>query len=156
MGKLQRSFRREQKRKAPKTMKVITLPDDYEDANKMFGLYRTTAFGGKGPESVEEHRKLGKLQDALEAISYEEDVPKAELEEGFKSDTRWMLNDGVRTIELEDAHHAVLKRRIFGADIPWLASVSRRVVAAYDLVDEAEEIVVEKPKLADEKKEAVA
>lgn len=146
MGNHQRSFRREQKRKAPKTMKVITLPEDYEDANKTFGLYRTSAFSGKAPENVEENRKLAKLQDALDSISYEEDIPKSELPEGVGSDTRWMLDQEVRSIELEDAHHAVLKKRIFGADIPWLASVSRRLVDAYDLVDNAEEVKT-KPKL---------
>ncbi len=85
-------------------------------------------------------RKLGKLRDALEAISHEEDVPEDELPEGVESDTRWVLNKGVKKIELEDAHCDLLKSRIYGAEIGWLAGVTRRVSAAYDLVDEAEEL----------------
>ena len=120
-------------------MKVIELPADYDDANDMFGLYRTAAFSGVAPENIEETRKLGKLQDLLDDISYEVDVPKSELPEGRDSDTRWKLNEGVRSVHIEDAHHALLKKRIFGAGIPWVASVSRKLVAAYDLVDNAEE-----------------
>ena len=123
-------------------MRVITLPSDREEAEQTFGLYYTACFSEHG-EGARDHaaaRKLGKLQDALEAIGYEEDVPEDELPKGIESDTRWVLNKGVTSIRLEDAHHDLLKSRIYGAGIPWATPVTRKVEAAYDLIVDAEEV----------------
>ena len=121
-------------------MRVITLPIDREEAEKTFNLYYTTCFGGEGAKDMASGRKLGKLQDALEAISHEEDVPEDELPDGVEEDTRWVLNDDVTQVVLEDAHCDLLKSRIYGSGISWTAGVTRKVSDAYDLVEGAEEV----------------
>ena len=121
-------------------MRVITLPSDREEAETTFNLYYTACFGGEGAKDMAAGRKLGKLQDALEAISHEEDVPEDELPDGVEEDTRWVLNEDITRITLEDAHCDLLKGRIYGANIPWTANVTRKISAAYDLVDSAEEV----------------
>ncbi len=121
-------------------MRVITLPSDRDEAEKMFGLYYTAAFGGEGAKDMAAGRKLGKLQDALEAVSHEEDVPEDELPDGVEEDTRWVLNDDVTKITLDDAYCDLLKSRIYGANIQWTAGATRKVSDAYDLVEGAEEV----------------
>ncbi len=121
-------------------MRVITLPKEYDDANKMFGVFYTATFGGAGAKDAASARKLMKLQDELEAISFEEDVPEDELPKGVKEDTRWTLNKRVKTIKLEDDRWALLKSRIYSDDFKWAASVTREVLAAFDALEDAEEI----------------
>ncbi len=121
-------------------MRVITLPSDREKAEKTFALYYTACFSGEGAKDMAAGRKLGKLQDVLEAIGHEEDVPEDELPDGVEEDTRWVLNDDVTQIELEDAHCDLLKSRIYGSGITWTAAVTRKVGDAYDLIAEAEEV----------------
>jgi hypothetical protein len=116
-------------------MRVIALPTDEAEARGIFGILHTACFQGEGPKEHAKARSLGKLQDVLEAVSH--DGPP--IADGM---TPRLLNDGVTEIRLEDAHYEVLKERIFGAGVPWLASASRRVTAAYDLVAAA---VEEKP-----------
>ena len=67
-------------------MRVITLPSDRKEAERTFNLYYTACFGGEGAKDHAAGRKLGKLQDAIEAISHEEDVPESELPDGVESE----------------------------------------------------------------------
>ena len=88
-------------------------------------------------------RTLGKLQDVLEDLTHKEEAVDAN---GNKGDVP-VLNKGVKKVTLEDAHWELLKGRIFGADIGWMASAARRVSEAYDLLDSAETVTPdEKPK----------
>ena len=133
-----------------KIVHVITLPKEYEEAKKMFGIFYTAAFGGAGAKDASGARKLMKLQDELEAISTEEDVPGDELPQGVKEDTRFVLNKNVRRLKLEDDRWSLLKGRIYSEDIRWSAGVTRQVLAAFEAIEDAEEI---KPvKKADSKK----
>jgi len=91
-----------------------------------------------------------KLQDELEAISFEEDVPEDELPDGVKKDTRWVLNKRVKELKLEDDRWSLLKSRIYSDDIRWAASVTKKVLAAFDAIEGAEEITPAK-KAAKEK-----
>jgi hypothetical protein len=118
-------------------MRVIALPTEKAEADSAFGIFHTAAFQGEGPKDHAKARVLGKLQDALEAISNEETATV----EG-QTISRRVLKPSVTEIRLEDAHYEVLKERIFGAAITWLPAAARRVMAAYDLVSEA---VEEKP-----------
>ena len=59
-------------------MRVITLPKDRDEAKKAFNLIYTAAFAGEGAKDMATARKLGKLQDALDAASHDEDVTKEE------------------------------------------------------------------------------
>ena len=127
-------------------MWVIAMPKDRDEAKDMFGIFYTTAFGGEGAKDHSAARKLSKLQDELEAISTEEDVPEDELPRGVKKDTRWVLNKSVKNIKLEDAHWSLLKSRIYGGGIAWSAGVNSKVLAAYDALAGAEEIMPAKKK----------
>tara|TARA_Y100000310_G_C20639570_1_gene793120 strand:+ start:1165 stop:1560 length:396 start_codon:yes stop_codon:yes gene_type:complete len=121
-------------------VRAITLPTEYEEAKKMFGIFYSAAFGGAGAKDAAGARKLMKLQDELEAIATEEVVPEKELPNGVDEDTRWVLNRRVKELKLEDAHWSLLKGRIYSDDIRWAASVTRQVLAAFDALEEAEEI----------------
>jgi hypothetical protein len=122
-----------------RTMRVIALPTNEKEARGVFGIFHTATFAGTGPKEHAEARVLGKLQDALEAVSHDGEPVTNEKGETM---TPRVLNDGVAEIRLEDAHYEVLKKRIWGAGIDWLTGATRRVMAAYDLVSEAAE---EKP-----------
>ena len=137
MGGMVRRIKRQIRRG---TVRIITLPGDYEEAKKMFGIFYSAAFGGTGAKDAAGARKLMKLQDELEAISTEEDVPEDELRDGVKEDTRWVLNKRVKTLKLEDDRWSLLKSRIYSDDIRWAASVTRQVLAAFDALEDAEEI----------------
>jgi hypothetical protein len=118
-------------------MHVIALPTERTEAEGIFGIFHTATFQGEGAKDHAGARALGKLQDALEAVSEEQTTTV----DGQKL-TRRVPKTGVTEIRLEDAHYEVLKGRIFGAGVPWLPTAVRRVSAAYDLVDAA---VEEKP-----------
>lgn len=102
----------------------------------MFGILNTAAFQGAGPKEHAQSRVLGKIQDLFEELSHKEDAVN---ENGEKIQVP-VLNDGVTSITLDDAWWEMLKGRIFGAGIEWLASASRRVTAAYDAVEAAESV----------------
>ncbi len=138
-------------------MRAIQLPSDRDEAEKIFGVYHTCCFAGNPTEDIGESRKLGKVQDILEDISHEEDVPKDELPEGVKKDTRRVLDEGITDIHLDDAYCDFLKSRIWGAGIAWIASATRRAVTAYDACDQAEDVknVVGIDSLAPDAEEAV-
>ena len=121
-------------------MRVIILPKEYEEANQMFGIFYTAAFGGTGAKDAAGARKLMKLQDELEAIAIEEGVPEEELPYGAAKDTRWVLNKGAKELKLEDSHWSLLKSRIYSDDIRWAAGVTRQVLRAFDAMEDAEEI----------------
>jgi len=131
-------------------VRVITLPKDRDEAKKAFNLIYTAAFAGEGAKDMATARKLGKLQDALDAASHDEDVTKEEAQ-GTDQKTKRVLNDGVKKITLDDAWCETLKGRFFGAGIQWAASIDRKLIEVYDLVDGAEEIqpedATEKPAL---------
>lgn len=117
-------------------MRVVTLPKDEKEARSLFGILNTAAFQGSAPKDHSQVRTLGKLQDVLEALTHKEE---AEGESGSKVDVP-VLNKGVKKITFEDAHLDLLKSRIFGADIGWLAGAARRITEAYDLLDSAETV----------------
>jgi hypothetical protein len=137
MGGLVRKIKRQIRRG---TVRVIILPKEYEEANQMFGIFYTAAFGGTGAKDAAGARKLMKLQDELEAIAIEEDVPEEELPNGAAKDTRWVLNKGAKELKLEDSHWSLLKSRIYSDDIRWAAGVTRQVLRAFDAMEDAEEI----------------
>jgi len=118
-------------------VRVIALPTDAKEAESVFGIFHTATFQGEGAKDHASARSLGKLQDALEAVSDEET-----LTEAGQTISRRVPKKGVTEIRLEDAHYEVLKARIFGGGVAWLPGAVRRVMAAYDLVTEA---VEEKP-----------
>ena len=121
-------------------MRVIILPKEYEEANHMFSIFYSAAFGGTGAKDVAGARKLMKLQDEIEAISTEEDVPQEELPNGVKRDTRRVLNRRTKELKIEDSHWSLLKSRIYSDDIRWAAGVTRQVLRAFDAVEGAEEV----------------
>ena len=120
-------------------MRVIILPKEYEEANQMFGIFYSAAFGGSGARDAATARKLMKLQDELEAIATAEDVPE-ELLNGAAKDTRWVLSKRAKELKLEDSHWSLLKSRIYTDDIRWAAGVTRQVLRAFDAMEDAEEI----------------
>ena len=120
-------------------MRVIILPKEYEEANQMFGIFYSAAFGGAGAKDAAGARKLMKLQDELEAIAIEEGVPE-ELLNGAAKDTRWVLDKRAKELKLEDSHWSLLKSRIYTDDIRWAAGVTRQVLRAFDAMEDAEEI----------------
>jgi hypothetical protein len=117
----------------------------------MFGIFYAAAFGGAGAKDAASARKLMKVQDELEAISAEEDVPEEELSNGVAKDTRWVLNKRVKELKLEDSHWSLLKGRIYSDDIRWAAGVTRQVLSAFDALEDAEEISPANKKSAKEK-----
>ena len=121
-------------------MRVIILPKEYEEANQMFGIFYTAAFGGTGAKDVVGARELMKLQDELEAIATEEGVPEEGLPNGVNRDTRWVLDRRAKELKLEDSHWSLLKGRIYSDDIRWAAGVTRQVLRAFDAMEDAEEI----------------
>ena len=117
-------------------MRNIVLPLDREEADDAFSIFYTAAFAGVGPKTVAESRKLGKLQDALEDLSYDE--PTKNPQTGAP-DTKRVISSELKTIKMEDAHWDTLKQRIFGAEIGWTAGMSRKLISAYEILDGAEE-----------------
>lgn len=120
-------------------MRVITMPKDQDEAKKVFNLLYTAAFAGEGAKDMASARKLAKLQDAMDAISHDEDLTKEEAGDTGEK-TKRVLDQGVKKITLDDAWCETLKGRIFGAGIPWTAGVSRKIIEVYDLVEGAEEV----------------
>ena len=118
-------------------MRVIALPTDKTEAESVFGIFHTATFQGEGAKDHAGARALGKLQDALEAVSEEETTTV----DGQRL-TRRVPKPGVTEIRLEDAHYEMLKARIFGGGVAWLPGAVRRVMAAYDAIAAA---VEEKP-----------
>jgi hypothetical protein len=120
-------------------MHVIALPTDAKEAKGIFGIYHIAAAQGAGPRDRVESRTLEKLQAELEAVSHDgEPITNAKGEVMIPR----LLNDGVTEIRLEDARWEMLKKRIWGAGIDWLAGASGRVNAAEDLLIAA---IEEKP-----------
>lgn len=125
-------------------MRVIQLPEDRQEARDFFAVYRTAAFGGSAPDEPDLYALAG-LQDALEAVSHEEEAEVQGKQLTFRA-----LDDGVSALRLEDAHWKLLQKRILGAGLQWLPANVRTVLAAKAAVDGALE---EKP---GERKLAVA
>lgn len=114
-------------------MKVVTLPEDREKAESIYGILHTSAFAGEPVKTARDMRTLVKLQDALEAYGVEEPTTRPDGEE----DIRWVLAEDVTEIRLEDAHYDMLKNSMFGGGIPWTRSAARQVVEAADALDAA-------------------
>lgn len=119
-------------------MRVVTFPKDEKEARGLFGILNTVATQGHGEKDHAKNRTLGKIHDLFEELSHMED---AENEDGDGTKTRVpVLNKGVKSITMDDAYVDLLKERVFGREIDWLPSASRRVTAVYDLLNSAESV----------------
>ncbi|MCR4340141.1 MAG: hypothetical protein NUW01_09695 [Gemmatimonadaceae bacterium] len=120
-------------------MRVITLPKDRDEAEQAFNLIYTAAFAGEGAKDMAAAKKLGKLQDALDAVSHDEPLTKDEAGNTGEK-TKRVLDAKVKTITLDDAWCETLKTRFFGAGIQWTAGINRKVVEVLGIVESAEEV----------------
>jgi hypothetical protein len=111
-------------------MRAIDLSGEKDEVGTAFGLICLIASQGDGAEGAADNRSLGKLQDAIEAISMNG------VDDGSRT-----LKEDVEELVLDDAHWALLRKRQYGANIPWLPQSARNLTKLETRLKDAKEVV---------------